>query len=93
MESDRIVFCGYSFPDADVHVRYLLKRVERQREHNPIDVYVVNHHRGKPDSVRDDERARYTRFLRDKSRVHWTDLFEEFAADPSLIENPTRWVR
>lgn len=24
----RIIFCGYSFPDADIHVKYLLKRAE-----------------------------------------------------------------
>ena len=42
----RIVFCGYSFPDADVHVRYLLKRVEVNGARTP-DVFVVNEHADK----------------------------------------------
>jgi hypothetical protein len=26
-----IIFCGYSFPDADLHIKYLLKRVQTNR--------------------------------------------------------------
>jgi hypothetical protein len=30
MSADRIVFCGYALPDADMHVKCLLKRSEQQ---------------------------------------------------------------
>jgi hypothetical protein len=44
--ADRIVFCGYSLPDADMHVKYLMKRAEVNRP-QPPDVYVVNNHHKK----------------------------------------------
>ena len=28
-KADHIVFCGYSFPDADIHIKYLLKRARQ----------------------------------------------------------------
>ena len=31
-DSDIIVFCGYSFPEADMHIKYLLKRVQTSRK-------------------------------------------------------------
>nr|HEX4316494.1 SIR2 family protein [Kofleriaceae bacterium] len=90
---DRIIFCGYSFPDADIHVRYLLKRTELNRKRaTPLEVFVVNEHAGKTDAARDSERDRYERFFVDKQRVHWTSLsFEEFAANPSLVGDRTCW--
>jgi len=86
MKCNRLVFCGYSFPDADVHVRYLLKRIEVNGERTP-DVYIVNEHEGKTENMRDAEKDRYTRFFRDKSKVHWTPLsFEEFCEKPASVE-------
>jgi hypothetical protein len=82
----RLVFCGYSFPDADVHIRYLLKRVEVYRQKTP-DVYIINEHSGKDDTSRHMEKNRYLRFFRDKSRVHYTQLsFEEFCNTPTSID-------
>ena len=87
-ECARIIFCGYSFPDADVHVRYLLKRIEVNGETTP-DVYIVNEHEGKAQDARAAEQARYMRFFRDKSKVHWTRLsFEEFCKAPMAVEEP-----
>ena len=92
-ECRRIIFCGYSFPDADVHVRYLLKRTELHRT-SPIDVHVVNEHEGKTEDARTAERNRYRRFFADKTTVHYTDIsFEEFAADPEIVEDVTRWMQ
>lgn len=92
--SDRIVFCGYSFPDADIHVRYLLKRVELNRKRpSPLEVFVVNEHAGKTAVARDSERDRYERFFVHKNLVRWTDLsFEQFAATPSLLADRTHWT-
>lgn len=88
-ECKRLIFCGYSFPDADVHVRYLLKRVEVNSRCTP-EVYIVNEHDGKSGISRQMEKERYMRFFRDKSKVHWTELsFEGFCSNPTLVEGPT----
>lgn len=89
MECDRIIFCGYSFPDADVHIRYLLKRVEVNRQRTP-DVYIVNEHTGKKEADRQVEKDRYIRFFKDKRKVHWTPLsFEDFCQVPASVEEGT----
>jgi NAD-dependent SIR2 family protein deacetylase len=40
---DHIVFCGYSFPDADIHIKYLLKRIQSNRNTN-LKISVFNNH-------------------------------------------------
>ena len=84
--AERIVFCGYSFPDADIHIRYLLKRAEMNRTNPPPQVFIVNNYHKKASGECDVERNRYLRFFRHKEQVHWTNLsFQEFAADPQNI--------
>ncbi len=86
----RLIFCGYSFPDADVHVRYLLKRVEVNSLRTP-EVFIVNEHVGKNGTARKAEKDRYNRFFRDKAKVHWTDLsFEDFCEDPTTVQGVAR---
>lgn len=81
MATKRIVFCGYSFPDADVHIKYLLKRVEVNRGTTP-DVFIFNSHRGKSDEIKQQEKERYERFFSDKQRVCYLDKsFEDFCRD------------
>ena len=42
-EAKHIVFCGYSFPDADIHVKYLLKKAEINRsQRNTFKISVIN---------------------------------------------------
>jgi len=87
--ANRIIFCGYSFPDADVHVKYLLKRAEMNRTGVLPEVYVVNgcHPLKTCESCRQ-EHDRYTRFLKGRRNLHWTGLsFEQFAEDPERIED------
>lgn len=92
-QAGRIVFCGYSFPDADIHIRYLLKRAEVNRTGSPPQIFIVNEHKGKDDHPRELEQDRYMRFFRQKDHIHWTKLsFEQFAADPQLIEDRTQWL-
>jgi len=89
LESQRIIFCGYSFPDADVHVRYLLKRVEVNGARTP-EVFIVNEHPGKTETAKQAERDRYTRFFRDKAKIHWTELsFENFCENPTPVMGST----
>jgi NAD-dependent SIR2 family protein deacetylase len=81
-----IVFCGYSFPDADIHIKYLLKRAQTNRA-TPLMITVINNHPGKKPEEAQQERDRYTRFL--GGMVKYTaKSFEEFAADPLAVLRP-----
>jgi hypothetical protein len=83
--AEHVIFCGYSFPDADIHIKYLLKRAQTNRLPGARACHytVVNCHRGKSMRAAAEERKRYRRFL-GPHRVHYADLgFEEFAADPA----------
>ena len=73
-EAERIYICGYSFPDADMHIKYLFKRAEIFRGETP-EIFVIN--KPKDDSP---EKKQFMRFFKDKKKVHYTDLaFEEFS--------------
>lgn len=73
-----IVFCGYSFPDADMHVKYLLKRVEINSKDSP-DIFIVNNHAGKTDTTKKEEESRYKRFFKDSGKVNYLNLsFQDF---------------
>ncbi len=83
-DSDVIVFCGYSFPEADMHIKYLLKRVQTSRKKDNLKVIVVNNHSKKRRSIREKEKNRYERFL-GKGVVYTEYSFEEFAKNPKKI--------
>lgn len=68
----RIIFCGYSFPDADLLVRYMFKRVEMNFDPKP-EIYVINGYEGKKNEWRHIEELRYRRFFREKDRVFYLD--------------------
>lgn len=95
MQADHIIFCGYSFPDADLHFKYLLKRAEinrRDDETRYTEVFVVNEHPGKSPYQRDAEKDRFLRFYRNESLVHWTTLsFAEFADNPGRYAESVSW--
>ena len=79
--AEHIIFCGYSFPDADMHVKYLLKRVQTNRSRKPLKVTVINDHAGKSEATREEEKRRYVRFLGDA--IDYTkSSFENFAGEP-----------
>jgi NAD-dependent SIR2 family protein deacetylase len=81
-ESKHIVFCGYSFPDADIHIKYLLKRAQTNRK-LPVSYSVVNNHSDKTKEMIELEKNRFARFL---GKVEYTELsFEEFAKNPSKL--------
>jgi NAD-dependent SIR2 family protein deacetylase len=60
---EKIFFCGYSFPDADIQIKYLLKRIETNRNGQPLQVYVANGYPEKKSDEEDLERKRYNRFF------------------------------
>ena len=79
MSASMLIFCGYSLPDADTHVKYLIKRIEVNGGRTP-EVYVVNEHEGKRESQRRDEIERYLRIFRDPRRIHFKNLsFQNFS--------------
>lgn len=77
-----IIFCGYSFPDADIHIKYLIKRLQTNRA-NPrsLRFTVINHYAGKDEKQAGDEKSRYERFLGDKV-TYTASSFADFAANP-----------
>ncbi|MBU0515656.1 MAG: SIR2 family protein [Proteobacteria bacterium] len=78
LETERLIFCGYSFPDADIHIRYLLKRVEINRNDTP-EVFIINCHEHKDEHEKGIEENRYRRFFSRKDRIHYlTNSFEDF---------------
>jgi hypothetical protein len=81
-----VIFCGYSFPDADIHIKYLLKRAQTNRS-GVLTVTVINHFPDKDPELADQEKYRYERFL--GTTVKYTKRsFEEFAADPFAVIEP-----
>jgi hypothetical protein len=69
---DRIIFCGYSFPDADVHVKYMLKRIEINSGKTP-EVHIFNHYDGKKEENKKEEKIRYKRFFANRSKVFYRE--------------------
>lgn len=77
-QTKRIFFCGYCFPDADIHIKYLLKRAEINSGSTP-EIFVINKNQSQSDDQSKAEEQRYLRFFKDKNKVHYTDIsFETF---------------
>jgi hypothetical protein len=80
---DHVIFCGYSFPDADIHIKYLLKRAQTNRDRQ-LRFTVINQHTGKKADECQQEEYRYKRFL--GRNVNYTGMsFEDFAANPLAV--------
>ncbi len=86
-QADQIIFCGYSFPDADMHIKYLLKRAQlnRDSETQPLRIVLVNNHSAKNSEAGGAEYQRFSRFLGGIEVEDSGLSFEEFAADPRTI--------
>ncbi|MBO3445862.1 SIR2 family protein [Clostridium sp. CCUG 7971] len=84
-ESDLVVFCGYSFPDADIHIKYMLKRIQTNRN-TQLKFIVFNYHKGKKDESMKREEDRYKRFL-GKDVIFTKNSFEDFSANPIKFIN------
>lgn len=79
-QAKTIFICGYSFSDADIHIKYLLKRAERFMGKTP-EIYVINNHPDKTDLLKEEEK-RFKRFFKNKDKIHYTDKsFEDFAME------------
>lgn len=82
VDVDKVIFCGYSFPDADIYIKYLIKKAEILNQNN-ITYYIVNNHNGKSIEDIKIEKMRYERFINNRNKVIYTDLsFEDFSSNP-----------
>ncbi|TWH49531.1 SIR2 family protein [Sporomusa sp. KB1] len=71
-----LIFCGYSFPDADMHIKYLIKRIQTNRT-DKLKITVINNYPGKKAEKLDEEKERYLRFLGTDIRFT-NNTFEDF---------------
>lgn len=79
-EIDHIIFCGYSMPDADLYIKFILKRAELYKE-RPFKVTVVNCYKGKSEEKIEKEKHKYRLFF--NGEVNYTDnCFEDFSKMP-----------
>ena len=80
---DHIIFCGYSLPDADMHIKYLLKRMQTNKnKRDSVRFTIFNHFTGKIKPEADSEEERYWRFF-GKDKVNYTrKSFDDFVKDP-----------
>ena len=80
-KSDILIFCGYSFPDADIHLKYMIKRVQTSKKDNPLKIMVFNNYEGKKlDSLKKEE-ERYKRFL-GQDIIFTMHSFQDFCQNP-----------
>lgn len=86
-EAEHVVFCGYSFPDADLHVKYLVKRAQLNRDPaaQPLRASLVNHHPGKPVELALTEQHRFRRFLGGADLADTGLSFQDFASNPLSV--------
>lgn len=76
-KSDMLIFCGYSFADADLHIKYMIKRVQTSRKKPPLKIMVFNGHEGKTEISSKKEEERYKRFL-GKDVMFMDNSFQDF---------------
>lgn len=80
-KSDILIFCGYSFPDADIHLKYMIKRVQTSRKNAPLKIMVFNNYEGKREESLRKEEERYKRFL-GEDVVFTNNSFQDFCERP-----------
>ena len=78
---DYIFFCGYSFPDADIQIKYLLKRAEIIRRNKPLRIIVINNFNGKSDDAKSVEESRYKRFFQHGCVTYSESSFSDLIAN------------
>lgn len=89
-ECVHLVFCGYSLPDADMHIKYLVKAAQMNRKPTSerLQITVVNSYPGKSPEQHEAELQRYRRYfgydvVRDSGLS-----FQDFAENPSSVLRP-----
>jgi hypothetical protein len=70
--TNKIFFIGYSLPESDVNVRYLLKK-SLYRKNAPVEIYIIN-----TADIDSDERKRYKRLFGSTIKYSQSTAFEYF---------------
>lgn len=85
LEVKHVIFCGYSFPDADIHIKYLFKRIQKNRSPGvPLRFTIINNHPGKTKELKQEEKDRFVRFLGEG--INYSQLsFQQFAVNPTTL--------
>jgi hypothetical protein len=90
---NHIIFCGYSMPESDMHIKYLLKRAQINRsEKSRLYFTVCNDHLNKQEYLKVIEKDRFQRFLGDDvkyTKHSFQTLIESLPRllDPFLIDD------
>jgi hypothetical protein len=85
-EVNHMIFCGYSLPDADMHIKYLLKRMQTNRDvSDRMRLTIVNHHKKKKAAQATAEAERYFRYFGKKTVKDSRKSFEQFAKNPEAF--------
>ena len=84
--SDVLIFCGYSFSEADIHIKYMIKRVQTSRKKAPLKIIVLNNHEKKQESSLEKEKDRYKRFL-GENVIFTNNSFQDFSNNPMKYIN------
>ncbi|QHI73379.1 SIR2 family protein [Aminipila terrae] len=84
-EAEHVVFSGYSLPSADMHIKYLLKRAELNRDKDSrFKATVINYYPNKILGAIQKEENRYNRFFKNTSDINYIRemSFQDFAQNP-----------
>jgi hypothetical protein len=79
--ANEIFICGYSFPDSDIFLKYVLKRAELFNQNSPK-IHIINQNPEKEPNKKekDQENIRISRTFKNKTNLNFTDLsFQEFS--------------
>ena len=82
-DADEVFICGYSFPDADIFMRYVLKRAELFNQKSPK-LYIINRNpeRNPESKEKSYKNNKINRIFKNKANINFTDLsFQEFCED------------
>lgn len=82
-DADEVFICGYSFPDADIFLKYILKRAELFNQKSPK-VHIVNRNpqRNHGNKESDYKNNKINRIFKNKTNINFTDLsFQEFCKE------------
>lgn len=80
-DAEQIIFCGYSFPQADTHIKYMLKRAETNQDEPGFNVKILNWHKNKKPREAEMEKQRFNRFFLN-GVTYKQKSFGEFATTP-----------
>lgn len=87
-EAEHVVFSGYSLPSADMHIKYLLKRAELNRDAGSIfKATIINYYPDKIQGAVEKEKNRYGRLFKNSSEVKYIEdmSFQDFAENPFSV--------